>query len=137
MDNKLIEKCVDDCLSCYRECSTCLTHCISLGGDHVESKHLNLMMECAEVCRTSVELMLRQSQFSMEMCELCAKVCDACAESCSSIDADDSMMEKCAQVCRQCAESCREMARQQESGSGKIKASARSRESAGTSAQAQ
>lgn len=105
-----MEQCIRDCLACYQECMSCIPHCLSLGGKHVEEKHITLMMECAQMCNVSATLMQLKSGFSYELCQLCARVCDACADSCSSIDPNDSMMQKCAETCRKCADSCRSMA---------------------------
>jgi hypothetical protein len=104
-----IEQCIRDCLACYEECMSCISYCLSQGGEHVEQKHLTLMMECAQMCNTSATLMLIKGQISHEHCELCAKVCEACAESCQNLGADDSMMQDCADMCRKCAESCTNM----------------------------
>lgn len=106
-----MEQCIRDCIECYQECTRCIPHCLSQGGEHVEQKHILLMMECAQICNMSATLMmLKGGQFAYEHCQLCAKVCDACEESCNSIDPDDSMMQKCADMCRKCADSCRSMA---------------------------
>lgn len=104
-----MEQCIRDCIACYEECTSCLSHCLSLGGKHTEARHITLMMECAELCRTSASIMHLKGEFAFELCQVCADVCDACAESCSNIDPDDETMLKCADVCRKCATSCRNM----------------------------
>jgi hypothetical protein len=68
------------------------------------------MMDCAEICRISADFMLRGSEMSKEVCELCADICEECATSCESFGQDDSQMVDCANACRACAASCREMA---------------------------
>jgi hypothetical protein len=108
--NESMEQCIRDCLACYQECMTCIPHCLSIGGKHSEHRHITLMMECAQLCNMSATLMQLQSEFSAELCQLCARVCDACAESCASIDSEDEMMKRCAEMCRRCAQSCRQMA---------------------------
>jgi hypothetical protein len=104
-----MEQCIRDCMACYQECLSTISHCLSQGGKHAEPKHITMMMECAEICKTSADFMLMKGQFAYELCQLCAKVCDACAESCSKVDPNDSMMQKCADLCRRCADSCRNM----------------------------
>lgn len=103
------EQCIKDCLECYHICTRTLHHCIKQGGEHVESKHLGLLIECSRICQLSSELMLSGSSFSDEFCQICARACDACAESCLSIDPQDQMMQECAQTCTRCAASCRNM----------------------------
>lgn len=105
-----LEDCIRDCLTCYQSCLSCISHCLSQGGKHADPQHITTMMECAELCRASAELMLLKGQFSYELCQLCAKVCDACAESCGKMDPEDATMQRCADTCRKCSDSCRKMA---------------------------
>jgi hypothetical protein len=82
-----------------------MNQCLETGGKHVEPSHFRLMMNCAEICQTSLNFMLSNSEFSEQICAVCAEICDACAESCDQLDG----MEDCAKACRECAESCRSM----------------------------
>ncbi|MBA4141844.1 MAG: four-helix bundle copper-binding protein [Nitrosospira sp.] len=101
-----MQACVDACNQCYQTClHEAMTQCLEAGGKHVEPDHFRLMMNCAEICQTSVNFMLSSSAFSNQTCRVCAEVCEACAKSCEQIG-----MEDCARVCRECAESCRQMA---------------------------
>jgi hypothetical protein len=80
------------------------------GGDHARTEHVTLLLDCAEICQTAANFMLRNSELHSRVCALCAEVCDRCAEDCEKLAADDDMMRQCAQACRRCAEACREMA---------------------------
>lgn len=105
--NPEMQDCIEACLDCYRTCQQmALTHCLQQGGKHVEPEHFRLMLDCAEICRTSAHLMLNNSPFHTATCGTCAEVCRACAESCEKLDG----MEDCAKVCEQCAQSCERMA---------------------------
>ncbi len=99
--------CIQACLDCYRECQhTALTHCLEMGGKHVEPTHFRLMLDCAETCRFAAALMVNDSALHAKACALCAEACRACAESCRSVgDMDD-----CIRVCERCADSCDAMA---------------------------
>ena len=108
-DSGQMEACIRACLECYQECTSCVSHCLSQGGEHVEQRHITLMLECAKVCELSVSMMSLGGEFAGELCQLCARVCDACAQSCASIE-DDAHMQECASTCRECAETCRTMA---------------------------
>lgn len=81
-------------------------HCLQLGGKHVEPAHLQLMADCAQICRTSADFMLRGSPRHALTCRACAEICEACADDCERI----GDMADCVQACRRCAEACREMA---------------------------
>ena len=104
-----VRECVQDCLDCFRICTETMIRCLDLGGKHSESEHLNLLMDCARICNTNAEFMLRNSTYYPQLCGLTADICDECADTCDRFD--DDFMKECASVCRRCAESCREMAR--------------------------
>jgi len=80
-----------------------MNHCLETGGDHVAPKHFRLMADCAAICATAADFMLRSSEFHRDSCALCADVCIACADSCAGLDG----MEACVDACRACAASCR------------------------------
>lgn len=102
-----MQSCAELCAKCHQTClQTAMTHCLTMGGDHVKPEHFKLMINCSQICQTSSDLQLTGSAFSKAYCALCAEVCEACAESCDELD----NMKECAQVCRECAKSCREMA---------------------------
>jgi hypothetical protein len=63
-------------------------------------------MDCATLCRTVAEMLMRDSEHTSALSPLCARVCDACAESCEQVG-DDRVMKRCAEVCRKCAAMCR------------------------------
>ena len=107
MSPSSMQDCIDACTSCHQIClQTALTHCVEMGGKHVDPQHFRLMMNCAEVCQASANLQLSGSAFSSQMCGVCAQVCEACAASCEQI----GEMQACAAACRRCAESCQGMA---------------------------
>ncbi len=102
-----MQTCIDKCLSCYGTClSTAMTHCLEMGGKHLEPVHFRLMMACAEICRTSAHFMLLNSPHHKHTCRECAEICEQCAKDCERIGG----MDECVQACRSCAESCGKMA---------------------------
>ncbi len=105
-----MQSCIDACWLCHRVClQMAMTHCLEAGGKHIEPNHFRLMINCAELCQTSVNLQLSGSAFSSQLCKLCAEVCEACAESCRSLDG----MQECISACEACAASCHRMAANQ------------------------
>jgi hypothetical protein len=101
-----IQSCIDACNRCHQTClHEAMNHCLESGGKHVEASHFRLMMNCAEMCQTSANFMLSSSEFSGQVCALCAEICEACADNCEQVgDMDD-----CVAACRECAQTCREM----------------------------
>ncbi len=103
-----MQRCIDDCLACFRACTETIQHCLQKGGRHAEAAHIRLLQDCADVCELSAELMMRRSELHARTCAVCAEACQRCAEGCERL-ADDDHMRRCAQICRRCAESCRHM----------------------------
>lgn len=104
-----MQNCIQECHRCHDSCAEMVTHCLQMGGEHAAPSHIRLLLDCAEICQTSANFMLRMSEFHGQTCGLCAAVCERCAEDCERFS-DDQMMQQCVQACRSCAASCREMA---------------------------
>lgn len=104
-----VRECIQDNLDCFRICNQTLVRCLSIGGKHSEIEHVNLIIDCARICDTNADFMLRNSTYYPQTCGLTADICDECADTCDRFE--DDFMKECASVCRRCAESCREMAR--------------------------
>lgn len=109
MLDQRMQECVQECHRCHDICLETISHCLELGGKHAEPNHIRLLMDCAEICQTSANFMLRMSDFHGQTCGVCAQVCESCAEDCERFS-DDDMIQRCAEACRSCARSCTEMA---------------------------
>ena len=107
--NAAMRSCIDECQSCHEVCVETLTHCLSMGGEHAEAEHIRSLIDCAQICSTSADFMLRGSGAHADVCDVCADVCEECAQSCEELDGEE--MKRCADQCRRCGESCREMAK--------------------------
>jgi hypothetical protein len=105
----MMQECIKACSDCHDVCLQTMTHCLTKGGMHAEVGHITTLADCAQICETSADFMLRGSMLHKVTCGACAEVCRACAESCEAM-ADDEMMRRCAEECRRCEESCRRMA---------------------------
>jgi len=101
--------CVEECQSCHAACLETVTHCLQKGGRHAETSHIQLLLDCVDICRTSADFMLRGSDLHTLTCGTCAQVCERCAQDCDQMG-DDEMMRRCAEACRRCAASCRQTA---------------------------
>jgi hypothetical protein len=103
-----MQRCIDECLSCFSVCEQTLAHCLKKGGKHAAPDLVKLLVDCAESCRMSAGMMSRESAFHARHCMLCADICKACEEACEEFG-NDAQMKACADACRSCAESCRTM----------------------------
>ena len=104
-----VRACIEACQSCHEVCVETLAHCLQMGGEHVEANHIRTMLDCAQICATSADFMLRGSPLHASVCDVCADVCNECAASCAGLEGAE--MQRCAEECRRCAEHCREMAK--------------------------
>ncbi len=104
-----IRHCGHNCLECHSICLETVAYCLEHGGKYTEAGHIGLLLDCAEICQTSANFMLRGSDLHGRICGVCAEVCERCAQDCEAFG-DDATMRACADICCRCAESCRQMA---------------------------
>ncbi|WP_428864442.1 four-helix bundle copper-binding protein [Clostridium sediminicola] len=74
-----------------------MTRCIKLDRD------------CANICVLAAQFMGRDSEFSKQLCSLCAQICKACGEACANFSQDHC--KNCADICNRCASECETMSR--------------------------
>jgi hypothetical protein len=106
-----MQACIQNCLDCHSLCLETIIYCLKQGGKHTALEHIRLLMDCAEICQTSANYMLRGSSFHDYTCDVCAEICQQCGEQCSQFSGDEQM-RACAEMCYRCAASCQEMAQQ-------------------------
>ncbi|MGE0130815.1 MAG: four-helix bundle copper-binding protein [Blastocatellales bacterium] len=104
-----MQQCIQECLDCHKVCLETLSYCLQKGGQHVEARRISVLMNCAEICQTSVNFMTLGSELSKVVCGACAEVCIQCATVCEQVPGD-VRMQACAEACRRCAEVCRQVA---------------------------
>jgi hypothetical protein len=105
--------CAETCHECADACLAliphCLDHCVEKGRP-VESEHINTLMDCAEICGTTHNLLHRGSAHHAKACAACAAICEACVQCCAALGNEDKLTKACADACKACASSCRAMA---------------------------
>ncbi|HYG61067.1 MAG TPA: four-helix bundle copper-binding protein [Thermoanaerobaculia bacterium] len=104
-----MERCIENCQECHGVCLQNVAHCLEKGGPHAEPSHIRLLLDCAEICETSANFMIRGSELHTETCRACSEVCQRCADDCRRLGSDPEM-QQCAEACQRCAESCAQMA---------------------------
>jgi hypothetical protein len=105
-----MRECISNCTECHAICTETAQHCLGMGGAHAAPEHIGLLLDCAQICATSADFMLRGSALHSRTCGVCAEACQRCAEDCERLAEGDETMLRCAELCRRCAESCRRMA---------------------------
>ena len=104
-----MDECIEACLQCHVVCTMTAQYALAQGGDYATVDVIGLMLDCAEICQTSANFMIRGSPYHTLTCSACAELCRACAEVCREMG-DDEHMRSCAEICERCAELCEEMA---------------------------
>ena len=104
-----MRECIDECVRCHEVCLSTVPYCLELGGQHARETHITLLLDCADICQTSADFMLRGSNEHARICAACAAIFQRCAEDCDQFTGDD-VMHACAEACRRCADSCEAMA---------------------------
>lgn len=89
---------------CHQACVEAMSHGLQQRGASAHLLHARLLLDCAELCDTTRDMMLRSSDFAHQVAGLCAEVCERCAASCDRLGQG---MEACAVACRRCADACR------------------------------
>ena len=101
-----MQEAIQACLDCHSMClRMAMTYCAAQGGKHVAAAHLQLMINCAEICQTCANFMLSDSPLHKTISAACAEVCEACARSCEQV----GDMRDCVEECRKCEKSCKAM----------------------------
>ena len=96
------------CNSCAEACEYCATCDLCEQDVKTMASCVQINRDCANICWTASQFMSRDSQYSKQICNVCADICETCAKECERY-ADMDHCQKCAQVCRRCAEECRKI----------------------------
>lgn len=93
-----LEKCISACNYCAAAC---------LEEDNVESltECIRLNLDCADTCYWSLQLLTRDSDYLMDVMEICKNICAECAAECEMHEHDHC--RECADACTGCEEHCR------------------------------
>ena len=91
IDHDMLQHCIEECLNCHATCTATAQYCLSEGGPLADADHVGLLLDCAEICQTSANFMLRGSDLHTLTCGVCAEVCARCAEECERMADDDVM----------------------------------------------
>ena len=72
-----VRRCIDECVRCHEVCLSTVPYCLEQRGRHAEEAHITLLLDCAAMCQTSADFMLRGSD---EHGRICAR-----AQPCASV----------------------------------------------------
>lgn len=109
MDDPMVKLWIDSCQSCERVCASTIAHCLELGGRHASTEHITALRDCARLCATARDFLVRGSEQRELIFAVCADLCAKCGRECEQF-LGDVMMVRCADACRKCVGACLEMA---------------------------
>ena len=92
------QDCVADCLDCFEAVTECIAFCLNQLGGHECLKHLRSLMDCAAICQTNADFLLRDSSLRHLTCDVCAAACARCALDCEAIDPSDGRWRRCGEL---------------------------------------
>ena len=93
-----MERCIDNCTNCHRICLETAARYFR-GEFAIADSHVRLLLDCAEICATSADFMIRGSDLHPHTCQACAIICDRCADECDRLG-EDPYMAASAEICR-------------------------------------
>ncbi len=99
------QACIQNAVHCHLICKQLIQYSIQTGGIYAEPSHLRLLEDCSEICETTANLILRESDLMKELCLVCMRACERCAARCRRFP-DNQRMTACAEACEQTANSC-------------------------------
>ena len=99
-----IQQCIQDCLECHAVCKRTADACRKAGGEHGTDEHVNMLLDCAEICLTAVHFMQHNSPLYGYVCQATAQVTNHCAGECERMGDVD-----CANACRNASWSCEQL----------------------------
>lgn len=76
------ERCIAECLACTRLASECAHSCITGGQAESMSRCISLCVDCATVTSACATLAARDSEYTGQICGVCADLCNAYAAEC-------------------------------------------------------
>ncbi|MFC9999976.1 four-helix bundle copper-binding protein [Nocardia sp. NPDC127526] len=94
MTDPNIQTTINALLACHRTCVRQITTSLDAGGKHAARTHITQLMDCADICRLTGDLLDRQSPWTATLCELAAEITARTAENCERLGED-----ACAKSC--------------------------------------
>ena len=115
--DEAMRNCIANCSACHNVCMATVEHCLRQARDDAGADLIRRLLDCAQACDISRDLMLRTSPLHPRYCRGCAHACGSCASACEKFP-DDDVLRVCAELCRRCMESCRAMGGPEPDGHG-------------------
>lgn len=104
-----LDRIIDDLMETYRVCHQTAAYSIDSGGELATLARLRAFDDCAEINLTLANFLLRASDHSHALAELCAEVSAACAEAIEDVEHQDGQLRAAYAACQHSRQSCLEV----------------------------
>ena len=104
-----MNECIELCAASHVMCLETANYVATSIRSAASVALISLLNDCAEICQTTSNSMVRKSALHTTLCRACAEACEKCARECERQSGDQHMIH-CAATCRRCAASCSQMA---------------------------
>lgn len=102
----VLRDCIEACGDCLRVLRSYARNGARAGpGSRRERAMWRLMLDCAEVCEATANLLRADLACPPQRIEACRKLCAECAAACDAT-APSGPIGACAAACRRCAQAC-------------------------------
>ena len=109
MTTNKYQMCIDACKRCEQTFYECFSMCLKEPDIQARKGCIQMLVECAEICKVSGAFMAMDAQHAINICQLCATICQKCEQECAMFK--DEHCKACANECKTCANECSMMAR--------------------------
>lgn len=99
----------DELVNCHRVCMETAMYCLRMGGEHASAVNIRTLTDCADMCRTTIELRNTYGNIPNRTYDLCAEMCERSVQVCATFN-HDRVMLLCLDACRHSAAYCRQKA---------------------------
>lgn len=96
---------IESLQNCITTCEKCADACLQEDNLHKMVGCIKLDRDCANICTTALCLLVRDSNYTQSIIELCEQICAECAVECEKHIHDHC--KECAKACHRCKEQCR------------------------------
>lgn len=93
-----LRKAISETVDCGRSCIETATYALGRAEHDVSPEQITLLLDCADLCRTTTSFLLRGSGNCMQTVELCGDVAAACARSLAGAGSDPRL-QACIDSC--------------------------------------
>lgn len=110
IDQQLLSDAIATLTACADSCTACADAC--LAEEQVENlrRCIRLNLDCAQLCRTTAALLVRQTEPDLEVVRATVRACvlarHSCGDECERHADSHAHCRVCADACNHCADTC-------------------------------